>query len=83
MCYGLKYIHEHRIVHRDFKSENIFLTDKGLCKIGDFGICKMMKQTDDLAVTKIGTPYCMAPEIWDGKSYNQKSDIWSLGCVLY
>jgi serine/threonine protein kinase len=48
-------------VHRDFKSENIFLTDKGLCKIGDFGICKMMKQTDDLAETKIGTPYCMAP----------------------
>lgn len=43
----------------------------------------MMKQTCDLAETKIGTPFYMAPEVWDGKAYNQKSDIWSLGCVLY
>ena len=42
-----------------------------------------MKQTFDLAKTKIGTPYVMAPEIWENKKYNQKSDIWSLGCILY
>ena len=42
-----------------------------------------MEETFDLARTKIGTPFCMAPEIWDGLPYNQKSDVWSLGCILY
>ncbi len=42
-----------------------------------------MKATFDMAQTKIGTPCAMAPEIWENKMYNQKSDIWSLGCVLY
>ena len=42
-----------------------------------------MTETFDMGKTKIGTPFVMAPEIWEGKKYNQKSDIWSLGCVLY
>ena len=42
-----------------------------------------MTETFDLAKTKIGTPLVMAPEIWEGMKYNQKSDIWSLGCVLF
>jgi NIMA (never in mitosis gene a)-related kinase len=52
-------------------------------KIGDFGISKLMSETFDLAKTKIGTPFVMAPEIWEDRKYNQKSDIWSLGCVLH
>jgi serine/threonine protein kinase len=70
-------------VHRDLKCQNIFLTAKSECKIGDFGISKIMEETFDLAKTKIGTPFCMAPEIWESMPYNQKSDIWSLGCILY
>ena len=80
---ALKYIHDKKIVHRDLKPANIFITNTNELKIGDFGISKIMSQTFDMAKTKIGSPLIMAPEIWEGMSYNQKSDIWALGCVLY
>lgn len=83
LCLGLKYIHDNKILHRDLKCENIFVNSQNQLKIGDFGISKLMNQTFDMAKTKIGTPYVMAPQIWEGKMYNQKSDIWSLGCILY
>jgi NIMA (never in mitosis gene a)-related kinase len=59
------------------------LTAKGDIKIGDFGIARVLQDTYDCAQTAIGTPYYLSPEICQEKPYNQKSDIWSLGCILY
>lgn len=79
MCLGLKHIHDRKILHRDLKCQNIFLTTGGIIKIGDFGIAKVLKNTRELAATRIGTPYYMSPEVMDNKRYNSKTDIWSLG----
>ncbi|XP_065669490.1 serine/threonine-protein kinase Nek1 isoform X7 [Hydra vulgaris] len=82
-CLAVKYIHERKILHRDIKTQNIFLTMNGIVKLGDFGIARILKSTMDFAHTCIGTPYYLSPEIVEGRPYNSKSDIWSLGCVLY
>jgi serine/threonine protein kinase len=63
--------------------QNIFLTKNGTIKLGDFGIAKVLNSTVELARTCIGTPYYLSPEICENRPYNNKSDIWSLGCVLY
>eukprot|EP01022_Parablepharisma_sp_SALTPOND_P004767 TRINITY_DN120930_c1_g1_i1.p1 TRINITY_DN120930_c1_g1~~TRINITY_DN120930_c1_g1_i1.p1 ORF type:complete len:466 (-),score=64.76 TRINITY_DN120930_c1_g1_i1:57-1454(-) len=83
ICLALKHIHSKRILHRDLKTQNIFLTSKGDVKIGDFGIARVLQHTYDQAQTAIGTPYYLSPEICQEKPYNQKSDIWSVGCILY
>ncbi len=83
LCLALKHIHSRRILHRDLKTQNIFLTSKGEVKIGDFGIARVLQNTYDCAQTAIGTPYYLSPEICQERPYNQKSDIWSLGCILY
>ncbi|VDP79702.1 unnamed protein product [Echinostoma caproni] len=80
---ALKHIHDRMILHRDIKTQNIFLTSDGKLKLGDFGIAKVLNHTLDLARTCIGTPYYLSPEICESKPYNHKSDIWALGCVLY
>ncbi|CAM9738736.1 unnamed protein product, partial [Ectocarpus fasciculatus] len=80
---ALKHIHDRKILHRDLKTQNIFLTRSRVVKLGDFGIAKVLGSTFDLARTAIGTPYYMSPEICQEKRYNHKSDMWSLGCVLY
>ena len=59
------------------------MTGNGDIKIGDFGIARVLQHTYDCAQTAIGTPYYLSPEICQEKPYNQKSDIWSLGCILY
>lgn len=83
MVFGLQYIHKKNILHRDLKTQNIFVTSQNLIKIGDFGISKSLSHTLDLATTAIGTPHYLSPEICRRKPYNHKSDMWSLGCVLY
>ncbi|XP_022786792.1 serine/threonine-protein kinase Nek5-like [Stylophora pistillata] len=83
ICLGLKHVHDRKILHRDLKSQNIFLTKNGIVKLGDFGIARVLHSTMELARTCIGTPYYLSPEICENKPYNNKSDIWSLGCVLY
>jgi len=83
ICLAIKHVHDKRILHRDLKTQNIFLTSSGDVKIGDFGIARVLQSTYDCAQTAIGTPYYLSPEICQEKPYNQKSDIWSLGCILY
>ncbi|GFR44592.1 hypothetical protein Agub_g5870 [Astrephomene gubernaculifera] len=80
---AISYIHSKRILHRDLKTQNIFIARGGIIKLGDFGISKVLERTDSFATTVTGTPYYMAPEICTNQPYTYKSDIWSLGCVLY
>ncbi|EDO49138.1 predicted protein, partial [Nematostella vectensis] len=80
---ALKHIHGQNILHRDLKTQNIFLTKDDVVKIGDFGIARILDSTCDHARTTVGTPYYLSPEICQRQPYNNKSDIWALGCVLY
>ena len=83
ICLALKHIHEKKIIHRDLKSGNIFLMKSGLVKLGDFGISKGFEKTMEKAKTMVGTPYYLSPEILENKPYDSKTDIWSLGVLLY
>lgn len=78
---GLKVLHDQKILHRDIKTSNIFLTKEGMAKLGDLNVSKIAK--GGMLHTQTGTPYYASPEVWNDKPYDQKSDIWSLGCVLY
>ncbi|XP_075348112.1 serine/threonine-protein kinase Nek5 [Mycteria americana] len=81
---GLKHIHDKMILHRDVKAQNIFLSNNGkVAKLGDFGIARQLNSTMEFAHTCVGTPYYLSPEICENRPYNNKTDIWSLGCVLY
>ncbi|XP_029792685.1 serine/threonine-protein kinase Nek3 isoform X2 [Suricata suricatta] len=83
MCLGVNHIHRKRVLHRDIKSKNIFLTQNGKVKLGDFGSARLLSSPMAFACTYVGTPYYVPPEIWENMPYNNKSDIWSLGCILY
>lgn len=83
ICQGIKYCHDNKLLHRDIKSQNIFLTSNGEIKIGDFGISKILEHTRDNLNTLIGTPCYLSPEIIENQSYNLKSDIYALGVLLY
>ena len=79
---GLKSLHDKNIMHRDLKSENIFLFKKNSqCKIGDMNVSKVLKEK--LLRTQTGTPYYASPEVWMNKPYSFKSDLWSIGCVIF
>ncbi|XP_014665091.1 PREDICTED: serine/threonine-protein kinase Nek1-like [Priapulus caudatus] len=83
ICLAIKHVHDRKILHRDLKSQNIFLNKSVIVQLGDFGIARVLNSTTDFAKTCIGTPYYLSPEICENRPYNHKSDIWSLGCVLY
>ena len=78
---GLKALHELNILHRDLKSANVFLMQDGSVKLGDLNVSKVARK--GMGYTQTGTPYYASPEVWNDKPYDTKSDIWSLGCVLY
>ena len=110
---ALSYCHSKKILHRDVKTQNIFLTkvrsrlllapalmhvlggpgsptplplapaQEGKLMLGDFGLAKQLQRTLEMAKTPIGTPYYMAPEIYEEQPYSFKSDVWALGCVMY
>ncbi|XP_039594671.1 serine/threonine-protein kinase Nek2 [Polypterus senegalus] len=73
----------HVVLHRDLKPANIFLDYKQNVKLGDFGLARILNHDTSFAKTFVGTPYYMSPEQINRMSYNEKSDIWSLGCLLY
>ncbi|XP_078207253.1 serine/threonine-protein kinase Nek4 isoform X15 [Callithrix jacchus] len=80
---GKQYLHEKHILHRDLKTQNVFLTRTNIIKVGDLGIARVLENHCDMASTLIGTPYYMSPELFSNKPYNYKSDVWALGCCVY
>uniref|UniRef100_A0A8C4UZ25 Serine/threonine-protein kinase Nek4 n=1 Tax=Falco tinnunculus TaxID=100819 RepID=A0A8C4UZ25_FALTI len=80
---ALQYLHEKHILHRDLKTQNVFLTRTNIIKVGDLGIARVLENQCDMASTLIGTPYYMSPELFSNKPYNYKSDVWALGCCVY
>ncbi|KAK3587797.1 hypothetical protein CHS0354_042762 [Potamilus streckersoni] len=84
---ALKECHERKngkaVLHRDLKPANVFLdTDKNV-KLGDFGLARVLHHETSFANTFVGTPFYMSPELVNNMSYNEKSDVWSMGCMLY
>ncbi|CAM9477017.1 unnamed protein product, partial [Phaeothamnion confervicola] len=71
------------IVHRDLKPANIFLDQHGNAKLGDFGLAKELGGAGELAQTGAGTPFYMSPEMLNDESYDERSDVWSVGCLMY
>jgi len=78
---GLEYLYDKKILHRDIKPHNILIKN-GVIKISDFGFAKAFEK-NELITTFCGSPLYMAPEIIKDKEYNSKSDIWSLGVIIY
>ncbi|EAR93072.2 Serine/Threonine kinase domain protein (macronuclear) [Tetrahymena thermophila SB210] len=83
ICLAMKHVHDRKIIHRDLKGQNIFLTRNHIVKLGDFGIARVLSKTVEKAKTMVGTPYYLSPEIIESKPYSFKTDIWSLGVILY
>ncbi|KAL6303524.1 kinase-like domain-containing protein [Sparassis latifolia] len=71
-----------QILHRDLKPDNVFLDENNTVKLGDFGLSKALAQAS-FANTYVGTPYYMSPELMQERAYDSKSDMWSLGCLIY
>ncbi|KAG9391850.1 Protein kinase domain [Carpediemonas membranifera] len=82
MLLALQYMHSRKYLHRDFKSLNVFLDKANKVKVGDLGVARKL-DTESFASTMVGTPYYLSPELCENVSYNSKSDMWALGCVLY
>ena len=83
ICMALKHVHDRKILHRDIKAQNIFMTKSNHTKLGDFGIARVLSTTSEMAATVVGTPYYLSPEIVQSNTYGFKTDIWSIGVLLY
>lgn len=80
---GLHELRQKNVIHRDLKTENIFVGNDGNLKIGDYGVGKVIETQSSLTHTQVGTPYYMSPEILLGKTYSFQCDVWSLGVLAY
>ena len=90
MLLGVNYLHANNVIHRDLKLSNVFMSDKGEIKIGDFGVSIIANHetlsADTTRVThdlQVGTPIYLAPELVKRKSYDYKVDIWALGVIMH
>ena len=84
ICLAMKHVHDRKVLHRDIKSQNVFLTqNRKVVKLGDFGIARVLNATAELAKTACGTPYYMSPEMYRRERYSYKNDVWAVGCVLF
>lgn len=85
---GLQYLHAQNIIHRDLKSLNIFLSKDNSAKLGDFGCARKLDShgkiiEDEPNEHKVGTPFYLAPEIWNDQPCTKKTDVWALGVILH
>lgn len=76
-------MHAKNILHRDVKTQNIFIAKNEVLKLGDFGISRALEFKEAKAQTSVGTPLFMPPEVCQGKEYDNKADVWALGVILY
>jgi NIMA (never in mitosis gene a)-related kinase len=81
-------LHTRDIIHRDIKSLNIFLTKDNSAKIGDLGASRRVDHEGNIISVlksdeKVGTPFYLAPELWNDKPCTKKTDIWALGVLLF
>ena len=83
ICAGVAHLHANRILHRDIKPANIFLSSNNTLKIGDLGVARLLGTHSDFARTLVGTPYYLSPELCEDLPYDEKSDVWAVGCCIY
>lgn len=81
---AVQYLHSKNVIHRDLKSQNVFLSEEGHVRLGDFGLCRHTHRcTGTSTLTHAGTDCYMAPEMLSSSRYGKPADMWSLGCILY
>ena len=83
ICLGLKEIHKNKLIHRDLTPDNIFMDNNNKIKIGDFGVSKILTSSIHYSISQVGVHHYFAPEIEKGEKYNNKVDIYALGCIIY
>ena len=80
---GMNHMHDQKIMHRDLKPANILISSEGTLKIADLGLGRIFGSGTFEVFSKVGTPQYMSPELLKGEGYEMRSDVWSLGCIIY